>query len=97
MTDRMEQGDAISDSPAFLLGKQGARYVKHCAFSIQPQIYPNAVNYVSKGVAKLYFYGIHRFIIRELNFLSVTLSLLHSATWGNLLSRPNLQIWHSIG
>ncbi|KAM0729161.1 Galactose mutarotase [Formica fusca] len=43
-TDRIEQ-DAISESSALLLGKQGARYVKHCAFSIQPQNYPNAINY----------------------------------------------------
>ncbi|EFN72246.1 Aldose 1-epimerase [Camponotus floridanus] len=42
--DQMEQ-DAIAESPSFLLGKQSARYVKHCAFSIQPQNYPNAVNY----------------------------------------------------
>ncbi|XP_029157507.1 aldose 1-epimerase-like isoform X2 [Nylanderia fulva] len=45
MTDQMEQ-DAISEpSTKFLLGKQGARYVKHCAFSIQPQNYPNAINF----------------------------------------------------
>ncbi|XP_050454704.1 galactose mutarotase-like [Cataglyphis hispanica] len=45
MANRMEQ-DAISE-PTFLLGKKGARYEKHCAFSIQPQNYPNAINYVS--------------------------------------------------
>ncbi|XP_012284584.1 aldose 1-epimerase [Orussus abietinus] len=28
----------------FIPGKNGARYKKHCAFSIQPQSYPNAVN-----------------------------------------------------
>lgn len=56
----MEQ-DAIAESPSFLLGKQSARYVKHCAFSIQPQNYPNAINYVSsKDVTKLYSYGIYQ-------------------------------------
>ncbi|KAG5319359.1 GALM epimerase, partial [Pseudoatta argentina] len=33
------------ESQEFISGKQGARYVKHCAFSIQPQNYPNAINY----------------------------------------------------
>ncbi|EFN75285.1 Aldose 1-epimerase [Harpegnathos saltator] len=31
--------------PSFILGKKGARYVKHCAFSFQPQNYPNAINH----------------------------------------------------
>jgi hypothetical protein len=30
-----------------ICGKQGARYTKYCAFSIQPQNYPNAINIVS--------------------------------------------------
>jgi len=37
----------------FISGKQGARYVKHCAFSIQPQNYPNAINYVSSKAIKI--------------------------------------------
>ncbi|XP_071639975.1 galactose mutarotase [Temnothorax longispinosus] len=46
ITDQIEK-DVTSDreSPEFISGKQGARYVKHCAFSIQPQNYPNAINY----------------------------------------------------
>lgn len=32
----------------FLTGKRGAHYKKNCAFSIQPQNYPNAINYVCK-------------------------------------------------
>ncbi|XP_047355938.1 galactose mutarotase-like isoform X3 [Vespa velutina] len=32
----------------FLTGKKGAHYKKNCAFSIQPQNYPNAINYVCK-------------------------------------------------
>lgn len=31
----------------FISGKRGARYKKYCAFSIQPQNYPNAIQYVS--------------------------------------------------
>ncbi|KAK2578681.1 hypothetical protein KPH14_012169 [Odynerus spinipes] len=31
--------------PQFLRGKKGAHYKKNCAFSIQPQNYPNAINY----------------------------------------------------
>ncbi|KYN27730.1 Aldose 1-epimerase [Trachymyrmex cornetzi] len=45
-TDETEQ-DVVpkGESQEFISGKQGARYVKHCAFSIQPQNYPNAINY----------------------------------------------------
>ncbi|XP_011685859.1 PREDICTED: aldose 1-epimerase-like isoform X2 [Wasmannia auropunctata] len=42
--DQVEQ-DEESEREEFISGKQGARYVKHCAFSIQPQNYPNAINY----------------------------------------------------
>ena len=31
----------------FISGKRGARYKKYCGFSIQPQNYPNAIQYVS--------------------------------------------------
>lgn len=36
------------ESSCFIIGKKGARYVKHCAFSIQPQNYPDAINHVSE-------------------------------------------------
>ncbi|XP_036149615.1 galactose mutarotase [Monomorium pharaonis] len=46
VTDKTEQYTISErESPEFILGKQGARYSKHCAFSIQPQNYPNAINY----------------------------------------------------
>ncbi|XP_026828451.1 aldose 1-epimerase [Ooceraea biroi] len=43
--DQMEK-DTTSEhkTPDFILGKQGACYIKYCAFSIQPQNYPNAIN-----------------------------------------------------
>lgn len=31
----------------YIPGKSGARYERFCAFSMQPQNYPNAVNFVS--------------------------------------------------
>ncbi|XP_014474139.1 PREDICTED: uncharacterized protein LOC106744159, partial [Dinoponera quadriceps] len=37
-------GPAESKSPSFIIGKKGVRYTKHCAFSIQPQNYPDAIN-----------------------------------------------------
>ncbi|XP_018344877.1 PREDICTED: aldose 1-epimerase-like [Trachymyrmex septentrionalis] len=44
--DEMKQDVAPkSESQEFISGKKGARYAKHCAFSIQPQNYPNAINY----------------------------------------------------
>lgn len=47
-TDQIEQDVTLErESSEFISGKQDARYVKHCAFSIQPQNYPNAINYVS--------------------------------------------------
>lgn len=46
MIDQVEK-DMILESPEYISGKQDARYMKHCAFSIQPQNYPNAINYVS--------------------------------------------------
>lgn len=48
IADQTERQDVASECKSeFIPGKQGARYVKHCAFSIQPQNYPNAINYVS--------------------------------------------------
>ncbi|KAI4500241.1 hypothetical protein M0802_004658 [Mischocyttarus mexicanus] len=38
----------------FLTGKNGAHYKKNCAFSIQPQNYPNAINYAHFPCAILY-------------------------------------------
>ncbi|KAF7394913.1 galactose mutarotase-like [Vespula maculifrons] len=38
----------------FLTGKRGAHYKKNCAFSIQPQNYPNAINYAHFPCAILY-------------------------------------------
>lgn len=49
-------GDLRSDSDssvstnhnlAFISGKNGAHYTKYCAFTLQPQNYPNAINIVS--------------------------------------------------
>ncbi|CAL7940587.1 unnamed protein product [Xylocopa violacea] len=36
---------AVPKKLEFILGKHGARYKKYCAFSIQPQNYPNAIHY----------------------------------------------------
>lgn len=43
----------------FILGKHGAHYKKYCAFSIQPQNYPNAIHYVS-----LYIYIFFGFLLK---------------------------------
>jgi len=48
LTVNQTEEDVIPERKiGFILGKQGARYVKYCAFSIQPQNYPNAINIVS--------------------------------------------------
>lgn len=39
----------------FIPGKSGARYKKFCAFTIQPQNYPNAVNIVRLSFFKIIF------------------------------------------
>ncbi|XP_066584366.1 galactose mutarotase-like [Prorops nasuta] len=41
------QKESLPDLPKceFIPGKKGASYTKFCAFSIQPQNYPNAINY----------------------------------------------------
>jgi len=71
--DEMAQ-DVTSEreSQEFISGKQGAPYVKHCAFSIQPQNYPNAINYVSEDTRHcrimLHIALIHKLIFFQSHF-----------------------------
>lgn len=82
----MEQDVAPEgESQEFISGKQGARYVKHCAFSIQPQNYPNAINYVSSETTKTLHDNISLHSL-QVNFLSVAFSLFYSTTRRSLLS-----------
>ena len=73
----------------FISGKQGARYVNHCAFSIQPQNYPNAINYVSSSKAIKILQDYVSYYI-QVNFLLVAFSLFYFTTRRCLLSWFNL-------
>lgn len=72
----------------FILGKHGTHYKKYCAFSIQPQNYPNAIHYVS-----LYIYIFFGFLLKfftkiniQNKLFSVTFSMFYIISWSSLLS-----------